>query len=97
MSERTFRCHKCGQESTAKAELRTLPTCPRCGSFDLEPLREKAERTVPLRALLSAEQQALYYKRQYEGLSRVVNEAIKSGALSATHAEAAQRVMAGLA
>jgi len=97
MSERTYRCHKCGHESTHTAESRSLPTCSYCGSFDLELIQPVEGRTVPIRALMSAERQALYYKRQYEGLSRVVNEAIKSGALSATHAEAAQRVMAGLA
>ncbi len=97
MSERTYRCNKCGQESAHTAELRAMPTCPRCGSFDLESLRAAEGRTVPLRVLLSAEQQTLHYKRQYEGLTRIVNEAIKTGALTEPLAEAAQRVMAGRA
>ena len=96
----TYRCLKCGHVGAAKelpGGARPTTTCAACGSFDLEPVRAADAHTVPLRVLHSAESQALRWKKQYEGLSRVVNAAIKDGSLPAHYAGEARRVMAGVA
>jgi hypothetical protein len=78
--------------------LAVTDTCTVCGSYDIAPCAVPAElRNVPIRVLHSAESQAMYWKRQAEALSRVVNTAIHAGGLAAPYASQAQRIMAGMA
>jgi hypothetical protein len=99
--ERGYRCLRCGHlgaRISLPEGLAVTATCAVCGSYDLEVCAIPADlRTVPVRVLRSAESQAMYWKRQAEALSRVVNAAIQNGVLVAPYAGEAQRIMAGMA
>ncbi|EFL52014.1 hypothetical protein DesfrDRAFT_1183 [Solidesulfovibrio fructosivorans JJ]] len=54
------------------------------------------KRQVPMRALKSAESQALFWKKQAEALSGLLTKAMRDGQLGTSYVRQAQRLIAGV-
>ena len=98
--DRWYRCIRCGHVGSKPAldeGQPEAPVCAVCGSYEIEPFSAPAEgRAVPLRALMSAEAQALRWKKQAELLSALVTRAASAGALGANYVTEARMIQAGI-
>jgi hypothetical protein len=98
--DRWYRCIRCGHVGSRPAldeGQPGAPVCACCGSYEIEACAAPADgRAVPLRALLSAETQALRWKKQAELLSALVNRAASAGALETNYVTEARMIQAGM-
>lgn len=91
-----IRCGHVGSEVVFDEGLKAASVCVICGSYETEPCAAPEGRTVPLKTLMSAEGQALHWKKQAEALSAIINRAASAGAMAANYVTEARIIQAGL-
>jgi len=90
-----YKCKKCGHIDTWSEGPEQ--TCEKCGSPKIEGCEAPpVGRPVPLRVLHSAEARALYWKKQAEQLSALLNRAATDGVLPKNYVTEARVIQAGM-
>ena len=100
MNDSWYRCIRCGHvgnEAPYDEGQPASPICASCSSYEIEACATPAEGPpVPRQALVSAEAQALFWKKRAEQLGSLIKRGASAGGILPNYATEARLIMAGI-